>query len=323
MLKRLSIVVLATFILIFIAGCSNYFNSGNLQNAGMLVETTVHDQPWDKKGYEGLLQIEETFNVDVFYKEGVKTQEDVRKAVDELVSDGVNLIFGHSSAYGQFFEDISQTYPEVHFVYFNGGQFGEDVTSLNFNAHAMGFFAGMMAGEMTETDHVSVIGAFEWQPEIEGFFEGVTYQNSEAEVDFNYVNDWNSNKLAMEMYETMRDDGADVIYPAGNAYSHAVIEQANEDGIYAIGYVADQSEIAEETVLTSTVQHVSELYTLAAKEFNEGDLRGGVMTYDFQDDMISLGKFSPDVPEEFKNMIQEEIEVYKESGLLPHEADYE
>ncbi|ALX48646.1 transcriptional regulator [Lentibacillus amyloliquefaciens] len=322
-MRRLSIFVLATFIVIFLSGCSNYFDSGDLQNAGMLVETTIHDQPWNEKGYEGLLSIEEEFGVDVFYKEDVKTQADVREAVDELVSNGVNLIFGNSSAYGQFFEDISATYPEVHFVYFNGGQFGEDVTSLNFNAHAMGFFAGMMAGEMTETNRVGVIGAFEWQPEIEGFFEGVTYQNPEAEVNFNYVNDWNGNELAMDMYKTMRDDGTDVIYPAGNAYSHSIIEQANQDGIYAIGYVADQSEIAEETVLTSTVQHLSELYTLAAKEFNEGDLRGGVMTYDFQDDMISLGKLSPDVPEEFQKVIQEEIEAYKESDLLPHESSHD
>ncbi|QKY68600.1 BMP family ABC transporter substrate-binding protein [Lentibacillus sp. CBA3610] len=322
-MKKLAISVLATFILIVLSACSNYFDTGNLQNAGMLVESSIHDQPWDRKGYEGLLAIEEEFDIDVFYKEGVKSEHDVREAVDELVDDGVNLIFGHSSSYGQFFEEISASYPDVHFVYFNGGQFAEDVTSLNFNSHAMGFFAGMMAGEMTETNHVGVIGAFEWQPEIEGFFEGVTYQNSEAEVHFNYVNDWNGERKAMQMYDTMRDDGADVIYPAGNAYSNTVIEQARADGIYAIGYVADQSEIAEDTVLTSTIQHVEKLYILAADNFNEGDLRGGVTTYDFQDDMISLGEFNADVPDEFQQVMNEEVEAYKNTGLLPHEMEEE
>ncbi|HLR61718.1 MAG TPA: BMP family ABC transporter substrate-binding protein [Lentibacillus sp.] len=317
-MKKLSITVITAFILV-LSGCSNYFDSGNLQNAGMLVETSIHDQPWDKKGYEGLLAIEEQFDIDVYYKEGVETQQDVREAVDELVNNGVNLIFGNSTTYGQFFEKISSVYPEVHFVYFNGGQFSENVTSLNFNSHAMGFFAGMLAGEMTETNHAGIIGAFEWQPEIEGFFEGVTYQNPDAEVNFKYVNDWNGQEKAIEMYETMRDEDVDVVYPAGNAYSASVIKEANEDGIYAIGFISDQSEIASETVLTSTVQHVDELYKLAAEKFHEGDLRGGVLTFDFQDDVISLGEFSPEVPKDVRKMIQEEVEAYKDTGLLPNE----
>nr|WP_090234172.1 BMP family ABC transporter substrate-binding protein [Lentibacillus halodurans] len=319
-MKKLPIIILTAFILVILSGCGD---SGNLQNAGMLVETSIDDQPWDQKGYEGMLAIEEEFNVDVYYKEGVQTEQDVREAVEELVNDGVNLIFGHSNTYGTYFEDISQAYPDIHFVYFNGGQFAEDVTSMNFNSHAMGFFAGMMAGEMTETNHVGVIGAFEWQPEIEGFFEGVSYQNPEAEVHFNYVNDWNGKEMAMQMYETMRGEDADVIYPAGNAYSVSVIEQARGDGIYAIGYVSDQSEIDGETVLTSTVQHVEEIYTRTAENFNKGDLRGGVMTFDFQDDMISLGEFSPEVPEKFREKMREEVEAYKHTGLLPNEREIE
>ncbi|MFD1360174.1 BMP family ABC transporter substrate-binding protein [Lentibacillus salinarum] len=317
-MKKFLIMIPIVFIFI-LAGCSLVGDSGNLQNAGLLVETSIHDQPWNKKGYEGLLAIEETFNTDVFYKEGVRTEADVREAVDTFVNDGVNLIFGHSSTYGNFFEEMSEEYPGVHFVYFNGGQFAEGVTSLNFNAHAMGFFAGMLAGEMTESNHAGVIGAFEWQPEIEGFYEGVTYQNPEADVHFNYVNDWDGKGKAMDVYETLRKEGTDVVYPAGNAYSTAVIEQASDDGIYAVGYVSDQAKLAEKAVLTSTVQHVEKLYELAAEKFNEGDLRGGVLTFDFQDDMISLGKFSADVPGNFQKLMQEEIEAYQDTGLLPNE----
>ncbi|RYG72581.1 BMP family ABC transporter substrate-binding protein [Lentibacillus lipolyticus] len=320
-MKKIIIIALPILLIIALTGCSSMMESGDLQNAGMLVESSVHDDPWNKKGYKGLLAIEEKFDVDVFYKEGVRTEHEVKKAVDELVSNGVNLIFGHSSTYGVFFEDIAETYPDVHFVYFNGGQFSEDVTSLNFNSHAMGFFGGMMAGKMTGTNHVGVIGAFEWQPEIEGFYEGVKYQNPDAEVVFNYVNSWNDQQTAMTMYGEMRSRNVDVVYPTGDAYSTSVIKQASDDGIYTIGYVADQSSVAEETVLTSTVQHVQELYEMAANNFNEGDLRGGVLTFDFQEDAISLGTFSPEVPKDFRKKILDEVEAYKENGLLPNERN--
>lgn len=76
----------------FLSGCSNYFNQGNLQKAGMLVETSIHDKPWNKKGYQGLLEIEEEFNTDVYFKEGIQTEQEIGKAVDELVNQGVNQI---------------------------------------------------------------------------------------------------------------------------------------------------------------------------------------------------------------------------------------
>lgn len=303
-----------------LSGCSN-FDKGKLNKAGMLVETSIHDEPWGKKGYEGLLEISEEFDVDVYFKENIQTEQDVVKAVDELVNKGVNLIFGHSNTYGKYFKEISTSYPDVHFVYFNGGEFGEDVTSLNFNSHAMGFFGGMVAGKMTKTNHVGVIGAFEWQPEIEGFYEGVKYQNPEAEVTFNYVNSWNGNGIAVKKYEQMQDERVDVFYPTGDMYSASIIERASKDGLYAIGYVSDQSDIAEKTVLTSTVQHVEKLYVLTAEKFNEGELRGGVLTFDFQDDVISLGKYSPEVPEEFQETMKEAVEAYKETGLLPNEQE--
>ncbi|MGP4106671.1 BMP family ABC transporter substrate-binding protein [Virgibacillus sp. L01] len=321
-LKNVSIVTLTVIIIMILSGCSNYFNQGNLQKAGMLVETSIHDQPWNKKGYQGLLEIEEEFNVDVYFKEGVQTEQEIAKAVDELVNQGVNLIFGHSSTYGKYFKDISTAYPDVHFVYFNGGEFGEDLTSLNFNSHAMGFFGGMIAARMTETGNVGVVGAFEWQPEIEGFYEGAKYQNPEVEVHLNYVNSWNNNTdIALKKYEQMQSNNVDVFYPTGDTFSASIIKRASEDGLYAIGYVTDQSDIAEETVLTSTLQHVEKLYVLTAEKFNEGELRGGVLTFDFKDEVISLGKYNPDVPEEFKDKMNEAVEEYKETGLLPNEQE--
>ncbi|WP_164669479.1 BMP family ABC transporter substrate-binding protein [Virgibacillus doumboii] len=320
-MKKLTIITLAFITAMTLSGCSDYFNQGHLQKAGMLVEGSIHDQPWEKKGYEGLLQISEELDVEVYYKEDIQTKQEVTEAVDELVNKGVNLIFGHSSTYGKFFKDISEAYPDVHFVYFNGGQFGEDVTSLNFNSHAMGFFGGMVAGKMTSTNQVGVIGAYEWQPEIEGFYEGVKYQNPEAEVQFKYVNSWSGENIALKMYEQMLDSNVDVMYPTGDTYSEPVIEQAKKDGIYAIGYVSDQNSIAENTVLTSTVQHVEKLYVLTAEKFNDGELRGGVLTYDFQDEVISMGKYSPEVPEDFQDKVEDAVEEYKETGLLPNERE--
>jgi transcriptional activator of comK gene len=305
------------FSLFIITGCTN--QQGDIQNVGMLIDSTIEEQAWGEKGYAGLTAIGETYNVDVFYEENIVTEQDVIRAVDNFVYDGVNLIFGHSSIYGRHFADIAENYPDVHFVYFNGGYFAENVTSLNFNAHAMGFFAGMTAAEMTAADHVGIVAAYEWQPEIEGFFEGVNYQSPSTEIHMDIINDWNDTQSSIEIYEGMRNDNVDVFYPTGDMFSRTIIQEASSDNLYSIGYVEDQSDIGGEMVLTSTIQHVDKLYELAAEEFNNGDLNGTIRAFDFQDEAITLGEFSPRIPEDFRDYMNEVINNYMDTGLLPNE----
>ncbi|PAV29205.1 BMP family ABC transporter substrate-binding protein [Virgibacillus profundi] len=318
-MKKTFIILLFILTLIIITGCSGLKSQDHIQNVGMLVDGTIESQAWNEKGYEGLQQIGEQYDVNVFYKENIVTEQEIESAVNEFVEDGVNLIFGHSSIYGNYFIDIAENYPDVHFVYFNGGYSDDNVTSLNFNAHAMGFFSGMIAAEMTDSNHVGMIAAFQWQPEIEGFFEGVKYQNPSAEVTVEFVNNWNDKETAADLYEKMRENNVDVIYPTGDSYSEEIIKRASEDGIYAIGYVANQSEIDENTVLTSTVQHVDKLYEITAEKFNEGELEGSILTFDFADEVISLGEFSPSIPESFQKFMEETVETYIETDLLPNE----
>lgn len=264
-------------------------------------------------------EIGDEYDVDVFYEENIETMHQVQQAVDQFVNDGVNLIYGHSNIYGEYFMSLAESYPDVHFVYVNGGESRENVTSLNFNAHAMGFFAGMVAGHMTNSNEIGIIAAYFWQPEIEGFFEGVNYVNKEAETKLEYINDWNNVDLALNNYNVMKDEGVDIFYPIGDAFSESIIKEAENDGLFAIGYMMDQMEVAPDAVLTSTIQQIGDLYKSAADDFNKQDLEGKIYTYDFRDGYISLGAFHSSVPRYVKMQVEEDIEEYIESGLLPNE----
>lgn len=317
-MKKQLIVTIIIMIMI-LPGCNYFSDDNNLQNAGMLFESEIAGNAWNEKGYEGLLAIEQEFNIDVFYKENTSKENDVLQAVDEFVQEGVNLIIGHGNSYGHHFVDLTKTYPEVQFIYMNGDLYNPKVTSLNFDSHAMGFFGGMVAGEMTETDEIGVIAVFSWQAELEGFYEGVKYQNPKAEVHIDFVNDWDDKEQAMIIYNEFVAAGTDVIVPVGNAYSKAVIEAAAKDDIYSIGYVADQHELAPEHVLTSMIQHVEAVYLNAAEDFNEEALMGGIRSYDFHDDYITLGMFNEKINSNFEKKITEAIEEYKKTNLLPIE----
>jgi len=308
-------------ILIFLStlliSCGQTDTDTGVKKVGLLIPATINDQVWGTKGYKGLLQIKSQFEVDVFYKEAITTEAATRTAVDEFVEKGVNLIFGHGNEYAIIFNEIADEYPDVHFIFFNGNTRKENVTTLNFEGHAMGFFGGMVAGKMTETNKVGIIAAFEWQPEIDGFYEGVLFQNDDVEVDIGYVQNWDNDEKALRIAEHMIAEGVDIIYPAGDGYNVSVIERLKEDGLYAIGYVSDQSDLGKETVYTSTVQHVDKLYVLVANKFNQGELESGNLYFDFQEDVISMGTFSPKIEKAFIEELNQYISEYKETGELP------
>lgn len=304
-------------LLLFLTSCESIGKQGELKKVGLLVPETILDQNWGTKSYKGLLQIQSKFGVDVFYKEGMNSELVVERAVKEFVQKGVNLIFGHGYQFSQYFSTISLQYPDVHFIVFNGEAKNDNITSLNFEGYAMGFFAGMVAAHMTKTNHIGMIPAFQWQPEVQGFYDGAKFENESIMVKIQYVNDFDDVEKALEIFEEMRSQEIDVIYPAGSSYSVPVIERIKENGLYAIGYISDHSDLSNKTILTSTVQHVENLYHWTAQRYNEGNLESGNLSFDFQDDVISMGNFSPLVEDAYIEKINQYIEIYKKSGELP------
>ncbi|MCH6265205.1 MULTISPECIES: BMP family ABC transporter substrate-binding protein [Neobacillus] len=314
MLSRFGIIFLCLFLL---SACGETKAQGHLQKAGLLVPDTVNDQVWATKGFNGLLKIQSKFNIDVFYKEGMNSEDKVEKAVKEFDQKGVNLIFGHGSEYAEYFNQISKDYPNIHFVSFNGDAKTPNSTSLNFKGHAMGFFGGMVAAHMSKQHKVGVLAAYEWQPEIEGFYQGAMAEDKNTHVSIEYVGNWDDDNKAIQLVDRMLDTGVDVVYPAGDGFNVPVIERVKDRGQYVIGYVSEQSDFGESTVLTSTIQQVDKLYVKVADQFNNQKLKSGNLSFDFQDDVISLGKYSPLVDKGFIHKMDSYIETYKNSGNLP------
>jgi transcriptional activator of comK gene len=314
MLKRFVIILFCTILL---GACSEKQPVGKLKNVGLLVPETVYDQVWGTKGLKGMLKIQSKYNVDVFYKEGINSELAAERAVKEFDQKGVNLIFGNGEEYAAYFNKISKKYPNIHFVSFNGNAKNENTTSLSFKSYAMGYFGGMVAAHMSKGHNVGVIAAYKWQPEVEGFYKGALAENKQTKVSIDYVDNWDDDRKAIQLADAMMNAGVDVIYPAGDGFNVPVIERVKERGLYVIGYVSDQSDLGESTVLTSTIQQVDKLYEKAADQYNFGKLKSGNLSYDFQDDVISLGKFSPLVDKGFIRKITKQIENYKQTGRLP------
>lgn len=317
-MNKLKLMLSFLIVLSILASCGQADKKGQLKSVGLLVSGTVTDQVWGTKGYKGLLNIQSKYNVDVYYKEYVDSLAQTERAIEEFKHKGVNLIFGHGSEYAAFFDTLSKKYPDIHFISFNSSANNENTTSASFDGYTMGFFGGMVAGHMTKTNTISVIAAFDTQPEVQGFKDGAMYENENVKVIADFVQGWDNREKALKLLNTAIANKADIIYPAGDGFNVDIIEQVKAKGLYAIGYVSDQSDLGKMTVLTSTVQDVSEMFDILAGEFIEGKLQSGNISYGMKESVITLGKFSPSIDTAFVEKINQEIEQYKQTGKLPN-----
>nr|TXF85934.1 BMP family ABC transporter substrate-binding protein [Alkalicoccus halolimnae] len=287
---------------------------------GMLMTYGVEDQEWNQQGYNGVMQLQEQLNADVHVKEHIDSFSEAEEAVETLEEEGVTLLFGHGAVYADIFMNIKDDYEHIHFVAFNEHVSGSNITSVQFDGYAMGYFAGMIAAEQSETGSVASIAAYPYQPEVRGFAEGAAAHGAEAALRF--TGSWVDDEEAQLLFDEVTAGGSDIVYPAGDGFHEGIIEKAREQNIFTVGYLNEDFK-EESTVLTSTIQHVEELYIQVAEAYVQGDLESGNHVYDFEDELISLAPFSPEMDEEAVRRVTEAVEYYKETGLLPFEQEQE
>lgn len=228
--------------------------------------------------HNGIVTAMETLGMDVeeqllVVDEIPEVTEDVLAAVDTLVADGANIIFGISFGYMDGFEIAAQKYPGIIFSHATGFKSNE----TNFNnffgrAYQARYLAGIVAGlkslEMGN-DHVGYVAAYsteyaETASGINGFALGVQAVNPDAVVYVKTLGAWgdpvNEYNYAAELIER---------YGCGVITQHcdsSLPQIAAEDaGVFGCGYNSDMTADAPDAHLTAAVWHWDVYYRTAIK----------------------------------------------------------
>lgn len=297
------------------------FNNDDV-TVGVLLSHQINDQGWNHEAYQSILRIQSDYDIEVHLKENIDSPRMTRLTIEELVNEyDADLIIGHSHLYETVFSEVADEYPDVHFTGMNSDLDGENLTGLHFEGYAMGYFAGMIASEMSETDRIGVIAAFPFQPEVEGFSKGAAYHRPDVHLEIEFTESWVDEHRAKAYFRMMAQKDVDIFYPAGDGFHVTIVDEVKQEGLRAIGYVGDQIDLGEKVILTSTVQQVDAVYDYTINQFTKGELQTGNIYFDFQDDAITMGEYGAGVPEEVIDWLESHIAHYKETGELPHEAN--
>jgi basic membrane protein A len=232
--------------------------------------------------YDALLAIQAEMGEDKFqfdFQENTFVVDDAAVALRDWAASGeYDLIIAHGSQYGAILEELAPEFPDVSFAW------GTDVNTFGLdNVYAYtpaadegGFINGVMAGLMTESNVIGVIGPIEVgdaKQYVDGFKAGVAASNANAQVLVTYIQSFSDVPLATEAANAHIANGADVL--TGTAQMVVgPIAVAQEAGIPWFGTQSSQAELAGDVGVMFQVYHWEVVLRDIIAGIQEGKLGG-------------------------------------------------
>ncbi len=226
----------------------------------MVLTGPINDAGWNESAYKGLMAAKDKYKVDAAYTENVP-QPDFESVIRDYADKGYNLVILHGFEFSDVVKVVAPQYPKVTFAVVNGNGFQEpNMLSLRFNTPQTGFLAGAVAGLITKTNTVGMIGGTKLphiQDGLKGFEAGAKYVNPNVKVLTGFTETMSDVAKGKEMAMAMIEQGADVVSGNANQASLGIIDAAKTKKIKALGYISDQYNVAPDTVFVSAIQSVT------------------------------------------------------------------
>lgn len=150
---------------------------------------------------------------------------------------------------------------------------------------------------------------------INAFTRGLRSVNPKAEVRVIWVSSWYDPGKEREAAETLISQGADVV--TQHTDSTAVVQAAEDRGVFAVGYHSDMSKYGPKAHLTAATHVWHKYYVAQVKAALDGSWTAGDTWGGLADGMIELAPFGPSVPDDVKALVKEKQAAITAGTLHP------
>lgn len=200
--------------------------------------------------------------------------EATKKAIEECISDGCNIIFTTSWGYMETTAEMAEQYPDVYFSH-GTGYLSNDKNFNNYfgRIYQPRYLSGIVAGMNTKSNKIGYVAAMDTSSSevtggIDAFAIGVASVNPDARIYVAVTNSWYDPEKEEAAARKLLDMGCDVM--AQHCDTPYPMTLAQEYGVYGIGYNSDMSKEVPQTCLCSVIWNWSAYYTAAVNSIIEG-----------------------------------------------------
>lgn len=280
---------------------------------GVIMPGSVDEIGWNGVHYKGIKEAADDLGVDVKLIENVKEfSGECAKAIESMVASGIKLVILGSYNYPEEVSAVIKAHPEVMFFCCSSEYLLSNYKPYFARAYQARYLSGLVAGMQSEKGKIGYIAAMnnsEVNRGINAFALGVRRVNPNASVTVIWTNSWDDAELEKKNVKTLVEKvGVDLVTYHQNQTN--VIEAAEAEGIYSIGYNINQGSFSPK-LLSS----VSTNWKMVYREFIQDFLQKKHSTSNYwlgiDKDAVALKFFSSMVSDSVKNVVAEEIEKMK------------
>ncbi|BAZ10147.1 basic membrane lipoprotein [Calothrix sp. NIES-4071] len=238
--------------------------------------------------------------------ENVNVDVDAEKVIRQLATDGHELIFTTSFGYMNPTIKVAQDFPQVAFEHCAGYKRAANVGTYLGRFEESRYLTGMIAGKMTKSNIIGFIGAYPIPEVIRGinaFTTGVRLTNPKAKVRVVWTQTQDDPTKEREAAAYAVKDGADIL--AQHTDSAAILQFAEEKGIYAFGYNTDMSKFAPKAHLTSAISQWGKFYTEKATAVIDKTWKPENTWYGIAQGMVDISPMNAVIPLDIQNLVNQ------------------
>jgi basic membrane lipoprotein Med (substrate-binding protein (PBP1-ABC) superfamily) len=283
-----------------VAACGSSKHSAQAADSGtglstfrvaLLTPGSISDQSWNGGAYQGLLRIRDSLGAKISHIQ-TKTPAEYEENFRQYGNQGYDLVFGHGFEFQDAAKAVGPSYPKTQYVVTSGNTASGNVSGMVFGFAEPSYLAGMIAGAMTHSNRIGVIGGTELPPVRESFqaFEaGAHNVNPKAKVITGYIGNWDDVSAGKEQALAQLASGVDVIFQNADAAGLGIFQAVREAShAYVFGTNSNQNDLAPDVTLGSVAIDLPHAFLIVARAVHDHKFTPGIITLGMRDQVVNL-----------------------------------
>ncbi|MCY4304284.1 MAG: BMP family ABC transporter substrate-binding protein [Aestuariivita sp.] len=280
-MKKKNLSVLATMICLAAPTFAD-----NTLNIGFIVPNPIGEVGWDHELDRGRQMMEAHFgdNISVTAVDSVGEGPDATRMMNRMVAQGADMIFLGSFGHMNDGIALAKRNKDLAVIHAGGYLTGERFATYAPRHYQASYLCGMAAGYVAENAKLGIIAAFPL-PEVIGMMNayvlGAQSVNSAIDnVQVVWLNSWFDPARNRSAAEALISGGIDVLYSLFPG-TPAAISTAEENGVYAVATLSNNSKFAPTKHLCAGQTHFGAIYidyvnAMMNGNFTSGDTFAGI-----------------------------------------------
>ncbi len=266
---------------------------------GFVYVGPVGDAGWTYAHDLGRQALEREFGarVKTTFVESVPEGADAERVIRQLANGGHKVIFTTSFGYMNATLKVAQAFPNVVFEHATGFKTAKNVGVYEARFYEGAYLLGVLAGGMSRTGTLGVVASFpipEVIRNINAMTLGAQGQNPKMRTKVIWVNTWYDPAKERQAAETLAAQGCDIL--AQNTDSPAIIQFAQEKGLYGFGWDSDMSRFAPKAHLTANTNDWGVYYIDTIRKVMAGTWAPEETKWGLKEKLVVMARLNPAVP---------------------------